>query len=72
MNVESMGSIEQRAEVFAALGDPVRLRIVEQLATSDGLPSDLARDLGIGSNLLAHHLNVLVGAGPRAAAALRG
>lgn len=63
MNVESIGSVEQRAEVFAALGDPVRLRIVEQLATSDGLPSDLARELGIGSNLLAHHLNVLVSSG---------
>ena len=58
-----MSPIEQRAEVFAALGDPVRLRIVEQLATSDGLPSDLARVLGIGSNLLAHHLNVLVSSG---------
>lgn len=63
MVIERSGTIEQRAEVFAALGDPVRLRIVEQLAVSDGLPSDLARRLGVGSNLLAHHLNVLVEAG---------
>jgi ArsR family transcriptional regulator, arsenate/arsenite/antimonite-responsive transcriptional repressor / arsenate reductase (thioredoxin) len=63
MIIERRGSIEQRAEAFAALGDPVRLRIVEQLALRDGLPSDLAHQLGIGSNLLAHHLNVLVETG---------
>ena len=63
MDTEQTDSVEQRAEVFAALGEPVRLRIVEQLTLSDGLPSDLARHLGIGSNLLAHHLNVLVGSG---------
>lgn len=63
MKTERPGSIEQRAEVFAALGDPVRLSIVEQLARSDGPPSNLARSLGIGSNLLAHHVNVLVESG---------
>ena len=49
----------RRAELHAALGDPVRLAIVESLRLSDRAPSDLARDLGIGSNLLAHHLNQL-------------
>jgi ArsR family transcriptional regulator, arsenate/arsenite/antimonite-responsive transcriptional repressor / arsenate reductase (thioredoxin) len=63
MNDEQSRGIEQRATAFAALGDPARLRIVEQLALSDALPSDLARRLGIGSNLLAHHLNVLEDAG---------
>lgn len=63
MNIEQHGTVEERARVFAALGDPMRLRIVEQLALSDALPSDLAHDLGVASNLLAHHLNVLVQAG---------
>ena len=51
--------IERRAAVHAALGEPVRLAIVEDLAASD-------RPLGAGrpasawrGNLLAHHLDVL-------------
>jgi protein-tyrosine-phosphatase/DNA-binding HxlR family transcriptional regulator len=63
MNTEQLRSPEERATAFAALGDPARLRIVEELALSDALPSGLARRLGIGSNLLAHHLNVLEDAG---------
>ena len=61
MSTES--SLERRAAPYAALGDPARLRLVELLTVSDVLPSDLAVDLGIGSNLLAHHLKVLEGAG---------
>lgn len=52
-----------RAAVFAALGEPVRLAIVDRLVAGDLSPSDLAADLGIGSNLLAHHLQVLEQAG---------
>lgn len=52
-----------RAGVFAALGEPVRLTIVDRLVAGDLSPSDLAADLGIGSNLLAHHLQVLEQAG---------
>jgi protein-tyrosine-phosphatase/DNA-binding HxlR family transcriptional regulator len=63
MDTERFSGLARRAEAFAALGDPVRLAIVEQLALSDALPSDLAARLGIGSNLLAHHLNVLETAG---------
>jgi len=59
MKTEQLRSVEARAEAFAALGDPVRLRIVERLALSDAMPSDLSASLGIGSNLLAHHLGVL-------------
>ncbi len=53
----------RRAAAFAALGEPVRLAIVEHLALTDRTPSDLAAAMGIGSNLLAHHLDVLAGAG---------
>lgn len=63
MSTEQSRSLEARAAAFAALGDPARLQIVEELALSDALPSDLARRLAIGSNLLAHHLNVLADAG---------
>jgi ArsR family transcriptional regulator, arsenate/arsenite/antimonite-responsive transcriptional repressor / arsenate reductase (thioredoxin) len=51
--------IEQRAAVHAALGEPVRLAIVEELALSDLAPSVLAAQFGLGGNLLAHHLDVL-------------
>ena len=55
-------NLEQRARVHAALGDPVRLRIAEELAVSDRSPAWLAAELGVGSNLLAHHVNTLVDA----------
>ena len=55
--------LEERAQFHAALAEPGRLAIVDALALSDLSPSDLARDLGIASNLLAHHLRVLEQAG---------
>jgi ArsR family transcriptional regulator, arsenate/arsenite/antimonite-responsive transcriptional repressor / arsenate reductase (thioredoxin) len=48
-----------RAARFAALGDPHRLAIVDLLVVADRAPSELRRELGIASNLLAHHLRVL-------------
>jgi ArsR family transcriptional regulator, arsenate/arsenite/antimonite-responsive transcriptional repressor / arsenate reductase (thioredoxin) len=48
-----------RAQRHAALGDPTRLAIVDELATSDRAPVELQRLTGIPSNLLAHHLDVL-------------
>lgn len=53
----------RRAAVFAALGDPHRLAIVEALALTDASPSDLEVRLGIPSNLLAHHIDVLESVG---------
>ena len=49
--------------IYAALADPHRLGIVDRLYLSDLTPSELATDLGIGSNLLAHHLRILEDAG---------
>ena len=51
--------IERQAAVHAALGEPVRLAIVEQLAVSDRAPSALSAQFGLTGNLLAHHLDVL-------------
>ena len=55
--------VEQRASFHAALGDPARLTIVDSLFLTDLSPGDLARRLGLPSNLLAHHLRVLESAG---------
>lgn len=55
--------LETRARRHAALGDPVRLAIVDSLAVSDRSPIELRRLTGIESNLLAHHLDVLEHAG---------
>jgi len=52
-----------RAAVHAALGEPARLAIVEDLVASDRSPKELGDRLGIPSNLLAHHLDVLDEAG---------
>lgn len=60
MDVEALS---QRAVVHAALADPHRLAIVDELAWSDRSPSSLGAALGLGSNLLAHHLSILEGAG---------
>jgi protein-tyrosine-phosphatase/DNA-binding HxlR family transcriptional regulator len=51
--------IERRAAVHAALGEPLRLAIVDELSSSDRAPSDLAARFGLAGNLLAHHLHVL-------------
>ena len=52
-------SLDDRAAVFAALGEPVRLALVDRLVTGDASPGELAADISLGSNLLAHHLRVL-------------
>ena len=56
-------TLELRAARHAALGDPVRLAIVDELALSDRGPIELRRLVGLESNLLAHHLDVLEGVG---------
>ena len=56
-------SLAQRAAIHGVLADPHRLEIVDELAMSDRSPSELGISLRIGSNLLAHHLRVLEGAG---------
>lgn len=52
-------AVIRRAAVHAALGDPVRLAIVDELTVSDRSPVELRRIVGVESNLLAHHLDVL-------------
>ncbi len=52
-------TLHGRAARHAALGDPVRLAIVDELVRSDRSPGELRRLVDIESNLLAHHLDVL-------------
>jgi ArsR family transcriptional regulator, arsenate/arsenite/antimonite-responsive transcriptional repressor / arsenate reductase (thioredoxin) len=55
--------VAERVRVHAALADPMRLGIVDELTVSDRSPLELRRMLGVESNLLAHHLQVLEDAG---------
>ncbi len=58
-----MVDVDRRAAIHAALGEPIRLGIVDHLVLGDASPSELAAALGLGSNLLAFHLGVLHDAG---------
>lgn len=55
--------LDARVATLAALADPARLRIVDLLGQGDASPGELRRELGVASNLLAHHLSVLEGRG---------
>jgi len=63
MNIEVVAELERRAALHAALADPARLAITDALADGDASPSELSAMLAMPSNLLAHHLRVLAGAG---------
>jgi protein-tyrosine-phosphatase len=49
--------------MHAALGEPVRLAIVDHLALGDTSPGELGQKFTLATNLLAHHLKVLQDAG---------
>ncbi len=55
--------MQRRARIHAALGDPARLAIVDRLTLGDASPGEIARELSLASNLVAHHVKVLAGAG---------
>ncbi len=64
MNIElPVESMERRARVHAALGEPARLAIADRLVAGDASPGELGAAIGMGTNLLAHHLRVLQDAG---------
>ncbi|GAA4965949.1 helix-turn-helix domain-containing protein [Actinoplanes utahensis] len=62
MNVET-SSVRARARIHAALGDPARLAIVDALTLGDASPGEIGADLGMPTNLVAHHVKVLHEAG---------
>src|SRR5690348_2307636 len=56
-------ALGRRARMYAAVGEPVRLRIVDHLVLGDASPGELGHLVGLPTNLLAHHLRVLDDAG---------
>jgi len=62
MSIETF-SLPARARVHAALGDPARLAIVDTLTLGDASPGEIGHDLGMPTNLVAHHVKVLQEAG---------
>ncbi|GLZ60745.1 MULTISPECIES: arsenate reductase/protein-tyrosine-phosphatase family protein [Micromonospora] len=56
-------SLQARARIHAALGDPARLAIVDALTLGDASPGEMAHDLQMPTNLVAHHVKVLSEAG---------
>ena len=60
--VEDAGLL-RRARLHAAVGEPVRLAMVEQLMVTDASPGELGATYGLATNVLAHHLKVLQAAG---------
>jgi protein-tyrosine-phosphatase/DNA-binding MarR family transcriptional regulator len=63
MNIEISPDTLRRVQIHAALADPGRLGIVDRLMVADSSPSELQARLSMPSNLIAHHLGVLEGAG---------
>jgi ArsR family transcriptional regulator len=56
-------TIESAAERFSALGDPIRLRILDELTDGQRCVCELLEEIGIAPNLLSYHLRVLRDAG---------
>jgi ArsR family transcriptional regulator len=58
MIFESM-TLEERAGVFSALSDPIRLQVIDQLLEGQKCVCELQETIGIAANLLSYHLRVL-------------
>ncbi|MEO8336341.1 MAG: metalloregulator ArsR/SmtB family transcription factor [bacterium] len=65
LNAETAPSVEDRALVFKAIGDPTRVRIIELLRaqTEEITGTEIAGCVGVSLALLCHHSSVLVEAG---------
>jgi ArsR family transcriptional regulator, arsenate/arsenite/antimonite-responsive transcriptional repressor / arsenate reductase (thioredoxin) len=59
MSAERSSAVRERARVHAALGEPTRLAIVDRLMLGDASPTEIGHELGLRSNLLAHHVKLL-------------
>lgn len=56
-------SLESRSAIFSALGDPIRLRILDVLADGERCVCTLQESIEVAPNLLSYHLRVLREAG---------
>ncbi|GLZ41090.1 helix-turn-helix domain-containing protein [Actinokineospora sp. NBRC 105648] len=59
MSTDWSAELAARARVHAALGEPARLAIVDRLLLGDASPGEVGAELGLSSNLLAHHVKQL-------------
>ena len=59
MRAEVLPSVEARASLLRAVGEPARLHVVDLLSVSDRTPGDLRDLTGMEWNLLGFHLGVL-------------
>lgn len=50
---------EDLAELFRALGDPTRVRILSVLERADHSVGDLAQQVGLSEPAVSHHLRIL-------------
>jgi ArsR family transcriptional regulator len=57
------GDARWQAELFRALGDANRLRIVHRLLSGDASVGEIAEALGAEQSLVSHHLAALRGSG---------
>jgi len=63
MITDWIAETQGRARVYAALGEPVRLAIVDMLGLGDASPGEIGAQFELPTNLVAHHLGVLQDAG---------
>lgn len=56
-------SAEARAQTISAIGDPIRLRILEMLTPGGRCVCDIQEGIEVAANLLSYHQRVLREAG---------
>jgi ArsR family transcriptional regulator len=61
--VDDSTLVELNAARFRALGDPTRLRVIQELAHGTRCVCALRDRVGVSGSLLSHHLTVLRDAG---------
>lgn len=64
--VLELAQAERLAQIFKALGDPTRVRLVSLIAAHDGAEAcvcDLTEPVGLSQPTVSHHLKLLVDAG---------
>ena len=51
--------VQELADLFKVLGDPTRIRIVQQLLNKEMCVKDIAEAMGMGQSAISHQLRVL-------------
>lgn len=51
--------VQELADLFKVLGNPTRIRIVQQLLNKEMCVTDIAEAMGMGQSAISHQLRVL-------------